>query len=105
MDDGETIAVKKLSYMPPDHVSEKQFHNECTNLMRVQHQNIVRLVGYCDETRHQFVKHNGDYVFAKMNERALCFEYLQGGSLDKHVSGEIMHCIGNIIMREEKKSH
>jgi len=88
MDNGETIAVKKLKYMPPDHDSEKQFHNECTNLMRVRHQNIVRLVGYCDETHRRCVKYNGEYVFADENERALCFEYLQGGSLDKHVSDE-----------------
>ncbi|XP_047047367.1 disease resistance protein RGA5-like [Lolium rigidum] len=88
MDNGETIAVKRLSYMPPDHVSEKQFHNECTNLMRVQHQNIVRLVGYCSETHHTSIEHNGELVFCKENKRALCFEYLQGGSLDKHVSDE-----------------
>jgi hypothetical protein len=58
--------------------------------MRVQHQNIVRLVGYCDETRRQCVEHGGKFVFAEENERALCFEYLQGGSLDKYVSGNIM---------------
>uniref|UniRef100_A0ACD5Y4H8 Uncharacterized protein n=1 Tax=Avena sativa TaxID=4498 RepID=A0ACD5Y4H8_AVESA len=87
MDNGQVIAVKKLKYMPPEHDSEKQFHNECTNLMRVQHQNIVRLVGYCDETHRQCVKYDGEYVFADENERALCFEYL-GGSLDKHVSDE-----------------
>jgi serine/threonine protein kinase len=73
--------------------------------MRVQHQNIVRLVGYCNETHDKHIEHNGELIFCKVNERALCFEYLQGGSLDEHVSGKIMHCIGNIIMREEKKSH
>uniref|UniRef100_A0ACD5Y923 Uncharacterized protein n=1 Tax=Avena sativa TaxID=4498 RepID=A0ACD5Y923_AVESA len=88
LDSGEKIAVKKLIYMPLDHDSEKQFHNECTNLMRVQHQNIVLLVGYCYETRRQCVEYNGKYVFAEENERALCFEYLEGGSLEKYVSDE-----------------
>ncbi|EMS45452.1 Cysteine-rich receptor-like protein kinase 29 [Triticum urartu] len=51
--------------MPPEYDSDKQFENECTNLMRVQHHNIVR-----------------------EDKRVLCFEYLLGGSLDKHVSDE-----------------
>ncbi|XP_047051552.1 putative disease resistance protein RGA1 [Lolium rigidum] len=88
LDNGVKIAVKKLIYKPPDHDSKKQFHNECTNLMRVQHHNIVRLVGYCYETYHQLVEYGGNYVFAEQNKRALCFEYLEGGSLDKHISDE-----------------
>jgi serine/threonine protein kinase len=105
MDNGEEIAVKKLIYRHLDHDWEKQFHNECINLMRVQHKNIVRLVGYCDETHRRCVKYNGDYVFADENERALCFEYLQGGSLDKHVSGKILQHMENIILCEEKKCY
>uniref|UniRef100_A0ACD5Y9W4 Uncharacterized protein n=1 Tax=Avena sativa TaxID=4498 RepID=A0ACD5Y9W4_AVESA len=88
LDNGENIAVKKLINRPLDHDSEKQFHNECINLMRVHHPNIVRLVGYCDETRRRCIEHDGIYVFAEENERALCFEFLEGGSLDKHVSDE-----------------
>lgn len=88
LDNGEEIAVKKLKYMPLEHDSDKQFENECANLMRIQHQNIVRLVGYCHETRHQFVQYGGKYVSAGEDERVLCFEYLQGGSLDKHVSAD-----------------
>ncbi|KAM3214446.1 hypothetical protein ACQJBY_066754 [Aegilops geniculata] len=83
---GEEIAVKRLKYMPPEHDSDKQFENECANLMRFQHQNIVRLVGYCHETHREYVEHGGIYVWAEVDERVLCFEYLQGGSLDKHVS-------------------
>ncbi|KAM3346843.1 hypothetical protein ACQJBY_021055 [Aegilops geniculata] len=56
--------------------------------MMVQHQNIVRLVGYCYEIAHKAVEHNGRYVLASVEDRALCFEYLQGGSLDKHLSDE-----------------
>ena len=82
------IAVKKLYYKHPGLDSDKQFQNECTNLMRVHHQNIVRLVGYCHEIRHICVEHNGRYVFAMVEDRALCFEYLEGGSLDKHLTDE-----------------
>ncbi|VAI18405.1 unnamed protein product [Triticum turgidum subsp. durum] len=88
LDSGEVIAVKKLYYKHPGLDSDKQFQNECTNLMRVRHQNIVRLVGYCHEIRHKCVEHNGKYVFAMVEDRALCFEYLEGGSLDKHLSDE-----------------
>uniref|UniRef100_M8BSK9 non-specific serine/threonine protein kinase n=1 Tax=Aegilops tauschii TaxID=37682 RepID=M8BSK9_AEGTA len=42
LDNGEVIAVKKLYYKHPGLDSDKQFQNECTNLMRVHHQNIVR---------------------------------------------------------------
>ncbi|KAM3257966.1 hypothetical protein ACQJBY_049968 [Aegilops geniculata] len=88
LDNGEVIAVKKLYYKHPGLDSDKQFQNECTNLMRVHHQNIVRLVGYCHEIRHVCVEHNGKYVFAMVEDRALCFEYLEGGSLDKHLTDE-----------------
>ncbi|KAJ1256764.1 hypothetical protein BS78_K312900 [Paspalum vaginatum] len=56
--------------------------------MKVRHRNIIRLVGYCYEIRHKYVKVAGEYVFARMEERALCFEYLQPGGLDKHISDE-----------------
>uniref|UniRef100_A0ACD5VIT7 Uncharacterized protein n=1 Tax=Avena sativa TaxID=4498 RepID=A0ACD5VIT7_AVESA len=55
--------------------------------MKVQRRNVVRLVGYCYEIAHKVMPYNGEHVFARVEERALCFEYLQGGSLDKHLSG------------------
>lgn len=97
------IAVKKLYYKHPGLDSDKQFQNECTNLMRVHHQNIVRLVGYCHEIRHKCVEHNGKYVFAMVEDRALCFEYLEGGSLDKHLSGMILLYSDNIPFLHECK--
>lgn len=88
MDNGEEIAVKKLyRIQQPGLENDKQFKNECTNLMRAQHKNIVRLVGYCYEIRHELVEHNGEVIFAGVEERILCFEYLQGGSLENHLSG------------------
>ncbi|KAI4985455.1 hypothetical protein ZWY2020_018085 [Hordeum vulgare] len=83
---GEMIAVKKLHHMQG--LDDEIFKNEFNNLMRVNHQNIVRLVGYCYDIRCTHFEHNGGYSFADMEERALCFEYFEGGSLDKHISDE-----------------
>lgn len=86
---GKEIAVKKLH--PMLGLDDVQFKNEFNSLMRVQHKNIVRLVGYCYEVRHTHVEHNGEFVFfCKIVDRVLCLEYLQGGSLDKHLDGTIV---------------
>lgn len=44
MKDGEKIAVKMLHDMPI--LEEDQFLSEFNNVARLQHQNIVQLVGY-----------------------------------------------------------
>jgi pyruvate dehydrogenase phosphatase len=93
LDDGEAIAVKKLYHKHPGLEDDKQFRNECINLMKVRHQNVVGLVGYCYEIAHKVMPYNGEHVFARVEERALCFEYLQGGSLDKHLSGMTNHSL------------
>ncbi|KAF8664790.1 hypothetical protein HU200_054513 [Digitaria exilis] len=84
--DGEKIAVKMLYGMPG--LDKKQFVNEFNNLSRVQHPNIVRLVGYCHETEKIYVEHNGRLIFADQVHMALCFEYMHGGSLDMYLSDE-----------------
>jgi peptidyl-tRNA hydrolase len=43
---GGEIAVKKLHSMQND----KQLSNEFRNLMKIEHLNIMRLIGYCYET-------------------------------------------------------
>ncbi|VAH99844.1 unnamed protein product [Triticum turgidum subsp. durum] len=69
-------------------LDDEEFNNEFNNLMRVQHQNTVQLVGYCHHTTQVLAKHNGKHVSARVEERSLCSEYLHGGSLDKHLSNE-----------------
>lgn len=76
LENGEEIAVKKLNRKLS--LDAVQFKNELVNLMNVQHQNTVQLIGYCYETRDQ------------VEERAVCFEYLPRGSLDKYLSGMIV---------------
>ncbi|KAF8711151.1 hypothetical protein HU200_029159 [Digitaria exilis] len=84
--DGEKIAVKMLYDMPG--LDEEQFINEFNNLSRLQHPNLVRLVGYCHEIQKICIEHNGRYIFAERIRMALCFEYMPFGSLDKHLYDE-----------------
>uniref|UniRef100_A0A453A9I8 Protein kinase domain-containing protein n=1 Tax=Aegilops tauschii subsp. strangulata TaxID=200361 RepID=A0A453A9I8_AEGTS len=83
---GKEIAVKKLH--PLQGLDDKQFHSELLNLAEVSHKNIIRLVGYCHESKNKYIKHNGETIWAKSMERILCFEYMQGGSLEKHIADE-----------------
>jgi serine/threonine protein kinase len=79
------VAVKKILRVIPS--SQTQFENEVNLLMELKHQNIVRLVGYCYETRHLHMLHEGKPVFAWDTESLLCLECLPNGSLDKYISG------------------
>lgn len=81
---GEEVAVKKLFLVPG--LEHEAFENEFNNLMKVKHKNVIRLIGYCYEVAHKHTEHNGKLVFAQVIDRALCFEYMQGGSLLKHIS-------------------
>ncbi|EEC67878.1 hypothetical protein OsI_35514 [Oryza sativa Indica Group] len=84
---GKEIAVKML-HNDTLGFDDKQFENEFQNLMRLEHPNIVRLVAYCYETQHKYAEYKGRIVFAAIIHRALCFEYLTGGSLENHLSDE-----------------
>ncbi|KAF2933582.1 hypothetical protein DAI22_04g094600 [Oryza sativa Japonica Group] len=83
---GTEIAVKKLYDLRG--LDDVQFSNEFSNLMRVQHKNIVRFIGYCNETRHELMEVNGEYVLCKMIYKVLCFEYLPRGSLVNYLHEE-----------------
>ncbi|CAL4906089.1 unnamed protein product [Urochloa decumbens] len=82
--DGTEIAVKKIGSGSPV-TPDKQFQNEVGNLMAVRHDNIVKLVGFCYETKRTVVEHNGRYILADTVESLLCYEYMKMGSLDKHI--------------------
>ncbi|WVZ50800.1 hypothetical protein U9M48_002022 [Paspalum notatum var. saurae] len=97
---GEVIAVKLLDTRQG--FDDDQYKNELRNHMKVQHPNIVRLVGYCnDETKKYIESNDGDSDFGKQIYRVLCFEYVPGGSLDKHISenslGDDWHTHYNVI--------
>ncbi|KAF6998445.1 hypothetical protein CFC21_014565 [Triticum aestivum] len=84
--EGEEIAVKKLRQLQG--LDDKQFDNEFRNLRNIRHKNVVRLIGYCHQSCKKYMEHKGELIFAKEMERVLCFEYMHGGSLDKHIQDE-----------------
>lgn len=92
--EGEVIAVKRLDESSPV-PRDKVFYNEAVNIMALNHDNIVKLVGYCHETVKQVVRHNGRYVIADIVECLLCYEYLPIGNVHKNLFG--IHTQSNIF--------
>lgn len=94
------IAVKVLKNMSG--IDSKEFQKEFENLRRLKHQNVVQLLGFCNEPEKVLVEHNGNQVVADRMHTALCFEYVRNGSLAKHIpdvgcSGLNWHMLYKII--------
>lgn len=83
---GGVIAVKRFRDVST--IYDKQFENEVGSLLQISHKNIVKLLGYCYESRKKVVEHRGRYIIAEEVEKLLCYEYMPKGSLDKHLFDE-----------------
>jgi serine/threonine protein kinase len=85
LEDGREVAVKRLG--AASRQGAREFRNEASLLSRVQHRNVVNLLGYC--------AHGAD-------EKLLVYEYVPNESLDKilfsgtnappHRGGNKSHC-------------
>uniref|UniRef100_A0A453DLM7 Protein kinase domain-containing protein n=1 Tax=Aegilops tauschii subsp. strangulata TaxID=200361 RepID=A0A453DLM7_AEGTS len=80
----KVIAVKKLSHA---YMHETEFDREIECLMRAKHKNVVRFLGYCDDTQRSREIFDGKHVMAEIHQRLLCFEYVRKESLDKYING------------------
>lgn len=88
--------MKMLHDVNTDH-DDKQFQNEFFNLCLLKHQNIVQILGYCYESKQIPIEYNRRTVLADKIYRVLCFEYLDNGSLQNHLSGMLLlhfQCLG-----------
>ena len=103
----EEIAVKVLyNTTTAINNNEEQFKHEFDNLMMLSHENIVRLVAYCYETRRKHHAFEGKQVFFEETYKALCFEYMTNGSLQKHISGTMLiHFEYACLYRVKRNDH
>ncbi|KAK9675692.1 hypothetical protein RND81_11G024300 [Saponaria officinalis] len=68
---GEIVAIKKME-MPPfkEAQGEREFRVEVDILSRLDHPNLVSLIGYCADGKHRF----------------LVYEYMPNGNLHDHIN-------------------
>ncbi|KAI3960023.1 hypothetical protein MKW98_016747 [Papaver atlanticum] len=71
--DGRPVAVKVSLSKPNRDNSGEDFINEVASISRTSHVNIVTLLGFCSD---------------KHNKRALIYEFMPHGSLDKFIYGK-----------------
>ncbi|XP_051206699.1 cysteine-rich receptor-like protein kinase 40 isoform X3 [Lolium perenne] len=76
---GEKIAVKVLKEGLD--LNDEEFQKEYHNLANLHHKNVVRLVGYCHETKREFVPYKDGMILSYKIKRMLCFDYMHKGSL------------------------
>ena len=72
--DDREVAVKRLNI--GSRQGDNEFLNEANLISRIQHKNLVKLLGFCVES----------------SERLLVYEYLQNSSLDKIIFGFVLAC-------------
>ncbi|XP_048546562.1 cysteine-rich receptor-like protein kinase 26 isoform X3 [Triticum urartu] len=86
---GETIAVRRIRSNHSS--SETYFHHEVDTMLNIEHENVVRLLGFCASTQQIAIKLEGlkEHIYAEVRERLLCFEFIGNGSLQKYITDEL----------------
>lgn len=84
---GEEIAVKVLRKISGG-LDDTEFQKEFNNLKGLNHENIVELVGFCNEWEEEPAEFEGRQITAGRVRTALCFEYVQNGGLDKLITDQ-----------------
>jgi serine/threonine protein kinase len=85
---GKVIAVKK--FYDIHLVDDKNFQNEVRYLMEIKHQHVVQFIGYCAESSWELMPQpSGNFIWAEIPKRLLCFEYLCNKSISEYISGMI----------------
>ncbi|XP_051222372.1 uncharacterized protein [Lolium perenne] len=84
-----SVAVKRIRNNHS--IDEKLFYREVDSLLTINHQNVVRFLGFCASTEHTAIKIEGSsqHIYAEIRERLLCFEYISNGSLKNHITDEL----------------
>ncbi|XP_037467492.1 uncharacterized protein LOC119339605 [Triticum dicoccoides] len=84
---GKIIAVKKLFEIHL--LDDKTFRNEVRSLMEIKHRHVVQFIGYCAESSWETIKQpSGDFIWAELPKRLLCFEYVCNKSLHTYIYDE-----------------
>ncbi|KAI3854485.1 hypothetical protein MKW92_043313 [Papaver armeniacum] len=78
--DGRLVAVKVLFDNSKNDNTGVEFINEVASISRTSHVNIVTLLGFC---------------FDKRNKRALIYEFMPNGSIEKFIFGENLATSGS----------
>ncbi|VAH85997.1 unnamed protein product [Triticum turgidum subsp. durum] len=83
------VAVKRI--FSHHTINETLFYREVNSLLNVNHENVVRFLGYCACTEEKAMRIEGvrEYIYAEIRERLLCFEYIGNGSLREYITDEL----------------
>ncbi|KAF7104966.1 hypothetical protein CFC21_105822 [Triticum aestivum] len=83
------VAVKRIK--SSHSIKETLFYREVDSLLNIEHENVVRFLGFCASTDQIAIQIEGlkERIYAEVRERLLCFEYISNGSLRKYITDEL----------------
>ncbi|OEL34271.1 hypothetical protein BAE44_0004708, partial [Dichanthelium oligosanthes] len=85
------VAVKRIYVnLEKIDIDDKLYDREFNNLWKINHENVVRFLGFCSNTCKKSIEKDGSMILADVRERLFCFVYISSGSLDKYITGTIL---------------